>query len=123
MLDIKIKATIGSLIGSLEANKAAHIADYKVAREIYFIDLRTELEDMRKDACEENFRADQFGLNLRPPRNEAEKYDKYINMLNLSTESIIEIGVDEYERFVEDKWDWAISARNLNSIYSSKASF
>jgi len=121
MIELSIKVSIETLISHLEKNKEAHIQNYEVATKIYFEDMRTSLRDMLESARNNEFRDDCFAIHLRVPVNEEAKYDKYINMLKMAEEPTITIGTDEYDRFVEDQWDWAIGARNLNNLYSSKA--
>jgi len=122
MLDMKIKVKVSELIDSLRENKKAHVEDFKKAKSVYFDDLEEALDKLTVDAVQGTIRDDNYMIMFRPPILNEANYDKYINMLHMSQDNIIEIGTDEYERFVEDTWDWAVSARMLNSTYSSKFS-
>lgn len=116
-MNLKIKVHRDDLITHLKENKKAHEAEYKEAHTAYFNKLREAIADLLHDANQCGFRADNYRISLQPPVDQTKMYDKYIHMLGMSHETLIEIGVDEYTKFVDDQWDWAVSAKLFNSQY------
>lgn len=116
-MDLKIRVEKEKLIQSLLDNKKAHEAEYIEAHNAYFNKLRGDLADLLHDANQCAFRDDQYRLHLQQPVDQTDMYDKYINMFRMSADDLIEIGVDEYTKFVEDQWEWAVSAKLFNSQY------
>ena len=60
-------------------------------------------------------------VNLPKPVDLSEKYEKYISMLELSTKETMIIDSDQHDCFVLDKWDWAETAKMVNTMYLSNA--
>lgn len=116
-MDLRIKVNRDELIEHLKENKTAHEAEYQEAYTAYFNKLRSDIAELLHDANQCVFRNDGYRLSLQPPVNQTEMYDKYIKMLSMSQDSLIEIGVDEYTKFVDDQWEWAVSAKLFNSQY------
>ncbi len=44
-------------------------------------------------------------------------YDKYIGMLRIAQNEMLEITTHQFDCFVNDTWDWAVSAKMINSSY------
>lgn len=120
MKELTIQANVCTLINALQENLKRHKKDYKIAREIYFDDLCQILNEMIDDAEEKVEREDRYLVSLVAPRDESEQYKRHIGFLELSEEKEIEISMEDYQRIVEDDWDWIIQANRVNATYSSR---
>lgn len=116
-LGLTLKVKVDELVKHLRTNKEEHLKEYSEAVEKYFEQLCENLEELRLDAESGIKREDGYRIQLQHPQDASANYDKYINMLEMTEDDIIEIGVDEYEKFVEDNWEWVIGAKLLNSSY------
>ena len=121
MNDLEIQVKVEKLITALKKHKKAHIKDYYIAVENYFIEINHRLNELVASQNDGEFRDDNYVVNVTQPINEEAKYNKYINMLGMSVDETVTIGVDEYENFIEDNWFWATNAKFANSTYSSRS--
>ena len=119
MIDLKIHVKVAELLKHLEKNKAAHIKSYESALKVYFKKLNTELAKMTKDAAACKMRKDNYLIHLASPQNKSKEYDRYIKMLKMSVEELVEISTTEYDCFVNDDWEWIVSAKTINTFYNS----
>jgi hypothetical protein len=62
-----------------------------------------------------------FVLDLQLPQDHTEDYDTVIGMLGMCTEPEIEIQFSDYQKFVEDKWEWKQHFLFSNAGYSGTA--
>lgn len=122
MIELKIKVKITALIGHLERNKMAHVKGYKSALKIYFKKLSKELAKMATDADASKMRKDDYRLAFERPQNKSKDYDRYIKMLTMSVEPVVEISSTEYNCFVNDEWEWVFHAKTINTFYNSSRS-
>lgn len=60
-------------------------------------------------------------FNLTPPQDISEVYRTTIKMLELTTQTEVVLGADEFRQLVEDKWDWTDSFLAVNKMYSATA--
>lgn len=118
-VNIEVSVKISDLIECLRDNKKKHLAEYEVARTEYFAALKRKLRDLSKSLKNEEFRKDNYNVNLNPPVNASDMYEQYIKMLSMSQETEMKISTHEYQCFVEDNWSWAIAAKTSNAFYSS----
>lgn len=132
------------LISILEENKLAHIKEYELAIErwekevrytldVFFDEMSNLANDSEYDKTitkyqekEGNFSLNHFvsdycemkKLKVLPkPLNQSNKYDKFIRQLHLSVDSVIALDEKDYDCYVEDQWDWAVTSKMLNSRY------
>lgn len=118
-LAVTIKARPAQLIEALQRNKARHLEDYKAAVVGYWEDLEAKIRQVEQSAADEDIVADHT-ITLRKPINNEKLYDKYIGMLSMATDEVIEITSEDYGCIVDDNWEWAISAAASNSFYSKR---
>lgn len=104
------------LLEALETNRQIHESDYKDALEGYrkaaIAQLQrttTELELGNTDVS--------LWLNLSKPHNHTADYDRAISMLGFHTGDTIEITATEFDKFVNDDWDWKNEFTQVTSAY------
>jgi hypothetical protein len=107
-------------LDALTENKKKHLETYAIALEEYFKDVLIELKKMETAANEKDLQYN-YSVNLQKPVNNEKKYDKYIKMFSMTTDSEIVLAVNDFNAIVQDSWSWAMAAFNINSYYSGKA--
>jgi hypothetical protein len=123
-LDFKAPFDKIVLIRALQDNKWAHVSDFNRAREVYFRDLCERLKVLAADAEAAIFRADSYAVDhygkLKPPVDASKLYDQYIDLLEKCVSETIELSPSDYNAIVNDEWEFAKAAKQVNSMYSSK---
>jgi len=102
------------LITKIKENKENHIVEYDKAVVAYkdeaLRQLRTQLE--RVEAGSLNAQ-----LDLITPINNADNYDKIIEMFEWEVEELVVLEQDEFQEYVQDTTDFAVKARMSNAAY------
>jgi len=110
----KINVNKHLLIKQIKDNKENHIKEYEKAilayKEEALRQLRTQLERVEEGAVDAK-------LNLITPINNANNYDKIIEMFDWKENNIVELEQDEFKEYVQDETDFAVTARMSNSMY------
>lgn len=128
-LDISSGYYVSLLVASLEANKAAHIEDYKKAVEVYNRDVQTKLKLIAKMARKTITNPEMqknlikvYGdyCRLSMPVNASKTYDTYISLMSQTSSDTVVLSIQDANAIINDEWDWAIAAKNTNSSYSSR---
>jgi len=106
------------LIKILKENKTKHEELYNEAILGYHAEVREKLEDaLRKASCGEKYITN---LDMSVPQHNIKDYDRIIGMLELATETEIELNSGEYDQYVNDEWHWAGMTNSINNMYASK---
>ena len=134
-----VKVSRSKLISILEENKAKHkevVAEateefkrkqselwIKHSEVLQKLGTRLQTEDELVDLIELQRMQSASGnfKQLPVPQDNTEEYDRVIGMLQMATENEVELTIEDYARYVEDKWDWKRSWALHNSIYTTKA--
>jgi hypothetical protein len=106
------------LLDKLQENRAQHEKDYEDARKGY---LETALEEL--DQLAEQFQQGnpvRITSALAVPECHLEDYDRAIQMLGWHLGEEIDLSIEEFTNYVQDKWDWKSSWTVRNSVYLSK---
>jgi len=102
------------LIVKIKENKENHIKEFDKAVEAYreeaLRQLRTQLERVEEGAVDAK-------LDLITPVNNADNYDKIIEMFDWEVKDVVELQQDEFREYVQDETDFAVTARMSNSAY------
>jgi hypothetical protein len=109
---IKVKKI--ELIEKIKANKEQHIIDYNQALIDYKEEALKQLKALTKKATDG---ATDLRLNLIQPINNSEAYDKLILMFTMEVEEIVELDSREFNQYIHDETDFAVSAKFANSSY------
>lgn len=118
-----VTVEVKRLLEILKINKENHARIVKEAREGYVKEaekiLRERLNELLAKARDGKIVDLRF--NLSPPQDYTEIYDSFIGMLEMHTDSEIDLDGEQYRNFVEDKWDWTEIFYASNSAYSVTA--
>ena len=113
-----INVNKGTLVGILKDNRKKHKELYNEAVLGYHIEVCEKLEDaLRKASCGEEYITN---LSMTKPEHHIKDYDRVIGMLELATETEIELNSGEYDQYVNDEWHWAGMTNSINTMYAAK---
>lgn len=119
MRNVKIRKD--ELLKKLEENRAKHVADYETALQIYRDDSIEALKKLLKKAqASQVGDTIQLSVHLITPRSYAEHYDTAISMLKFSIDDVVELTMQEFQQYVEDKWNWKNEFVASTAVYNSK---
>lgn len=114
-----VRVNLYELKDILKDNRLKHVTEYEEA-----------MKEFRKEAIKKmayNLETAQGGgeievaLGLVRPQSFQEHYDTAIRMLEMSTEKEVELTVEEFRQYVEDKWQWKHQFISSTSMYNNKA--
>lgn len=114
-----VRVNKGELVNSLTENRKKHKSDFEAASKGYREYMIAELSKV-----EERLKAGET-VELRfdfdkPPQDHTKEYDVALKMMEMSTDSIIELGEGEFRQLVLDDWDWKRGWEACNLKYLSK---
>ncbi len=110
-----VTVEISWLLSKLAANRSAHKADYKLARQGYKDECIKQLqEQMDKIVADSNH---DVYIEETPPKSYVATYDTAILMLNASVDSEVELTSIEFRSYVEDNWEWKDAWQYSNTKY------
>jgi hypothetical protein len=133
MLDVKTKFKTVDIISQLHEHRKNHIKEYENAMEVYrekvlgftqlLIGAATNFSIEVKEGKDIDYNEVSkkwFNLTqLKVPVDSREMYDQLITLFASSDEETIEMSLQDANSIINDEWDWAISAKTINSTYSS----
>ena len=113
----KIKVRKAELLEKIKANKNKHIETFNKAIVAY-------KEEALKQLAEQTVRVNDgkldARLNLITPVNNSEEYDKLLLMFEMEVEDIVELEQAEFNQYVHDETDFAITSRMSNMTYLNR---
>ena len=101
-MNLKTKIEKLKLLNEIKANRKRHIDQYNEAVVEFKSEYLKKLKEMIDNADKEII----LYIQLRKPESHEEDYNLIISMLEMSSETHIEITQDEFENYVLDKWPW-----------------
>lgn len=104
------------LIDKIKENKENHIVEYGKAVEAYKKEAKRQLDEQLKKLSDGSL---TLRLNLVTPSNKAEEYDKILSMFSWEENDIVKLSQGEFNQYILDETDFAISAKIQNSTYLS----
>ena len=107
-----------SLIHILTTNRDKHRDLFLSAQDVYRELVIKELDFMLEEA--KNGSSIRRKVNLSPPEDHTNDYDKLIGLLKLSVEGEVELTLSEYSCYVEDNWSWSRAANIKNANYTAR---
>jgi hypothetical protein len=110
-----INVNKAKLIEQIRKNKENHIVEYDKAVIAYKEEALRQLNDQIKKVEEGSLEA---RLNLVTPINNAENYDKIIEMFEWEVEEVVALEQQEFNEFVQDETEFAIQSKFANTLYS-----
>lgn len=112
---LSIHFKVSDLLDKLQANLVLHQAEYKKAIAGYRKTYAAELRD-RLNRLEEGELVDPQS-ELKKPVEYSGKYRLTIQMLEQTTDEIIELDQDQFNQLVNDDWEWKQHFVGTNSRY------
>ena len=109
-----IKVNKNKLIEQIKENKLKHVESYIKAVIAYKEEALRQINSLKVKAESGELR---LTLNLVSPVNNADDYDKIIQMFEWEVEDVVELEQKEFIQYVQDETDFAINAKMLNSSY------
>lgn len=104
------------LIKQIKENKETHIKEFNEAiiayKEEALKQLTTELSRVKEGAVDAK-------LELVTPVNNAENYDKILQMFEWDVREEVELDQNEFNEYVQDETEFAVAAKYSNTFYSS----
>ena len=95
---------VAKLLEKLKANRDQHIKDYEEAVGVYQKVVQEELKSMLAQATAG--KEIDHRINLRKPESHVSEYDQAITMLEMTSETEIELDGNTFAKLVMDQWDW-----------------
>lgn len=109
-----IKVIKDDLITKINTNKVNHVKEFNKAVAAY-------KEEALKQLAAQINRVDAGALDaqldLITPVNNAENYEKIIEMFRWEVEAEVELEQSEFQEYVQDTTDFAVQARMSNTMY------
>lgn len=122
--DIKGWFKVSDLVAALEKNLEAHKVDYAKALEVYRKDVGEAVQKLYDEWTSKKESSTKFdvkhNLGLNAPINCVDGYTNLINMFKIMAREEIELELSEASHFLNDDWDWAVSAKASNSYYLNR---
>lgn len=112
-----IKMKKRDIVNYLTNNRDAHIKQYEKARIGYLEKVNEIINKIGLHIASNEIPDHGFRIDLRAPELKSNEYDKCIKMFELSVDDIIELSTQDYDKIVNDNWDWIISTKTLNATY------
>lgn len=110
----------GELLAVLETNRAEHNAVFQEALQGYREQAIARLDLMLRDAKEGRGIQQYIGLSM--PADHTRDYDRTIQILKMTVESLIPLTEPEFAMYVMDDWQWKRDFLTGASSYSTLAS-
>lgn len=117
--ELKIKVNKDELVKTLKANRDKHSSDYDKAKQGFRKLLVVELE--KKLQAAKDGKKVTLNFKNQKPTNNLNDYDDVIGMLELATDTEIELNHVQYKQYVQDEWDWKRQWSTSNVAYLSAA--
>jgi hypothetical protein len=112
--DRKINVNKEKLINQILANKENHIKEYEKAVVAYKKEALKQLAEQLKRVEDGALDAK---LELVEPVNNADNYDKVVDMFQWEENKIVELTQNEFREYVQDETDFAMQAKMSNAYY------
>lgn len=118
-MSMTINADRKVLIAKLTSNRVQHVAEFDEAMHGWRDKITTRFEDTAQQAREGKLITLPDNLyRLQAPVSYEKDYTCAINMLEMHVSDIVELSTRDFQRFVQDDWDWKDQFSTLNASYS-----
>lgn len=101
------------LVTILTENRDNHQAMYEAANSGYRKAAESQLRHRARKIHDGG--EVKLSFSLSAPESHTDEYDTVIGLLNLSTAVTVKLGLQDYRKLVQDKWDWSY---NFGATYS-----
>lgn len=115
--DFKVKLLKTSLLDKIKQNKEKHSELVKESKAGYLVEAEKHLKDRLKRI--KDGECVSLNTNLAVPKDYTSEYDSCIQMFEMHQEEMVELSIQDFNKLVNDRWDWANDFFNTNARYSS----
>jgi hypothetical protein len=113
---MRVQVSTANLLERVRANRAEHVAQYEQANKRYRLSMRVFFVSQAK-LIEDGHDFERY-FEGPVPRSYVAEYDQAIGMLELHTEPEIDLGAEDFRRFVLDDWGWKQEFAATNASYA-----
>ena len=117
MRTITVKKT--QLLETLKKNRDSHRDNFLKAQEGFRQEVIEQLDEALKSAREG--RKVTSYIHIPEPQDHTKDYDVAISMLEWETVDTVSLEKHDFERFVNDDWEWKQEWIHSNTAYMTKA--
>jgi hypothetical protein len=110
----QIEVNKKDLIEKIRKNKKNHVETYEKAVIAYKVEALKQLEVLKSEVENGSL---EIKLNLVSPVNNAENYDKIIEMFDWEVKDVVTLEQKEFLEYVQDETEFAVRAKFLNESY------
>lgn len=114
-----VRVRVPELLEVLMKNRDTHVAEFNSATVEYRKDVIAEMEK-NLDAAKAGNKIVTV-INLPVPSSYETSYNTAIKMLEMTTETTVDLTMDEFQQYVEDNWHWRASFSASTQMYNAKA--
>jgi hypothetical protein len=114
-----MKFEVAKLRDIIKKNRQEHYEIFVEAQKGYRAEVVKQLERIL-DKARSGGKIETY-LNLQVPINQTQDYDRIIAMLEMTSDSHIDLTQQEFAQYVMDQWNWKMNFLAANSNYSAKA--
>jgi hypothetical protein len=104
-----------TLLSTIRENREKHREQFLAAQKVYRARVIEELDKRLDDA--RNGRAIKLVFALPEPQDYTSHYDTAIKMLEWEIAEEVEINEEDFQRYVENKWEWARQFAANTQVY------
>lgn len=108
---------VDDLIAEIYANRAKHRAVFELALEGYHSEMLKKLERWTDEIRRGKTHTEYVSLPI--PRDHTKEYDKVLKMLEMTTDTHIEMSDSDFAQYVMDDWSWKREFIGTASNYTS----
>lgn len=113
-----VKVNARELKEILGGNRFMHVKEYEAAMKEFRAEAIKKMADNLDKA--KGGGEIEMVLGLVRPQSFKEHYDTAIRMLEMSTEHEVELTIEEFRQYVEDKWTWKHQFSASTAMYNNK---
>lgn len=110
------------LLATLKENLKKHKIEYEQAVIDYRKALQADLTAALVKVNDPFSSLDKIKVDFSHPQSYADQYQQVIDMLEWSTDDVINLDSQAFRAYIKDEWSWKSSFQMLSSTYSAKAS-
>jgi len=103
------------LLAVLRTNLEKHVSEYDAALVGFKEDVKVQLATLLKDV--EDGKRIRTTISFDEPQNHRDDYETVIQMLEMSVDTHIDLTMNEFKQYVQDKWSWKDKFSMTNAKY------
>jgi len=106
------------LKSALVKNRTAHVKDFNLATENYWLRAEAEVERLLRRVKGKRVDNNELFINLQKPESHETDYDTALEMLEWHMSDTIEVSQTEFKQFIQDEWQWKRNFAATTQFYN-----